>query len=837
MWKSVLAWFADGARRKKLAVRKKLRTRLLVTLIPTALIVLALMGYATYLASSEFITVALERTSRQHATTTAHMVELLLEQCRKSLLYAARNPLNPDIARKYLEDLKALEGLELSEFGFIPKQNGASFVFVSRDGVITELAPEKIKDIRPNPALLYKRADALKAGEVWFSEFTEVELPFPTADRPLERISEKSLRLVTPYFGPDGEDLGFVYLALNAKKIRNILSLYDSNTSPVFAFPRNPKFPRFTYFFDSLGWVLFQSEAMSAPEAPLRTLEVRSTFQGTLGRPGFPEAFRPSDQNYNYWQIVMDTAEGKRGILRSAGEPQSSSPYKEHFLAYAPVYFQTGGDKSVLIGGVAFEDRSVLIDLAGYKHLDVMLAISVIAVLVLTAAIFLVARKATVGLLELAHAVKHLNDRGRWEPIDLYETGYEAEMIKDSINAMIGTIQAQFEEIRSKDLKIESVVSKEPVDLSAEQFSPAIDDIFPELIGTGRHMQQMKRDIAKASQVDVDVLIEGETGTGKQLAAEAVHRLSQRAVKPFISINCGELDENLLLDTLFGHIKGAFTDSRADRRGAFLEADGGTLFLDEIQSASPKVQQALLRALSLRKIKPLGSDQDINVDVRLITATNADLRQLIAEGKFREDLYYRLKVVTIQAPALRYHRQNIPVLAMYFLKEGERMAGKTDLVLSRGALKALVSYSWPGNIRELKHLIITAAVMTEDNVIQAEELGLEPDSGESHTFFVDRPAFWGAPEEVSAPEVDEIHEILPEKISAELNPRQILAWEFVNKNGSITNKELMEILDGSVSKRTAGYDIQDLVNRGILVKVGRGPATRYVRPEKEDPSA
>lgn len=814
---------------KRPAVRRKLRTRLLMTLIPTALIVLALMGYATYWASSEFITVALERTSRQHASTTAHMVELLLEQCRTSLLYAARNPLTPDSARKYLEALNVLEGLEFSEFGFIPGQGDRPFVFVSRDGLLTELSPEKIREIRPSPALFYKQASLLEDGEVWFSEFGEVELPFPTSGRPMERISGRSLRFVTPYRGPDGEDLGFVYLALDARKVRNILSLHDSNTSPVFAFPRNPRFSRFTYFFDAHGWVLFQSEAVDAAEAPLRTLDVRSTFQGTLGRPGFPEAFRPSDQSRNYWQIVEDTAKGKKGILRSIGGEQSDSPYREHFLAYAPVYFRPGaGKEPAVVGGVAFEDRSVLIELSGYKHLDVMLAISVISVLALTVAIFLVARGTTGGLLELALTVKHQNDQGRWEPVTLRETGYEAEMIKDAINALIGTIRTQSEEIRSKDLQIESVVLKEPAELYKNRFSPAIDDMFPEFIGTGRYMQQMKRDIVKASQVDVDVLIEGETGTGKQLAAEAVHRLSQRAVKPFISINCGELDEALLLDTLFGHIKGAFTDGKEDRKGAFLEADGGTLFLDEIQSASLKVQQSLLRALSLRKIKPLGSDRDISVDVRLITATNADLRRLIAEGKFREDLYYRLKVITIQTPALRHHRQNVPVLAMHFLQEGERMAGKTGLVLSRGALRALVSYSWPGNIRELKHLIITAAVMAEDNVIQAEQLGIDTVSEDS-AFSGETSFFPADPESPTVAEKNSESETDAGMMEMELNRRQMLAWEYAGRNGSITSKELMDILDGSISKRTASYDIQDLVNRGLLMKVGRGPATRYVR--------
>ena len=166
--------------------------------------------------------------------------------------------------------------------------------------------------------------------------------------------------------------------------------------------------------------------------------------------------------------------------------------------------------------------------------------------------------------------------------------------------------------------------------------------------------------------MDVDVLIIGETGTGKQLAADAIHHLSPRKRKPFTSINCGELDENLLLDTLFGHVKGAFTEARGDRKGAFLEADGGTLFLDEIQTASMSVQQSLLRAIAMPKIKPLGSDREIDVDVRLIAATNIDLSTLIEQNRFRSDLYFRLKVISIHTPPLREHRENLPLLAGYF---------------------------------------------------------------------------------------------------------------------------------------------------------------------------
>jgi len=834
-----LSWKKNGQYR---TVRRKLRTRLLVTLIPAALIILALMGYATYWASSEFISIALERTSKLHASTTAHAIEEFLESAKQDLLFAARNRMNPAELQDYLGDLKELGGREFFEFGYVPVREGEPDVFVTHLGTSRRLTPEEVKDIRPSPALLYEHTKGLAPGDIWLSEFGEIEAPFPTPENPRARVAGKALRMITPCVGHDGAVTGYCFLSIYAKSLRNVMSLYDSSDSPVFAFKRNPKFPRYTYFFDAHGWVLFQSEADTEGDMPLRTLKVRSTLQGTLGRPGFPEAFRPSERNEKYWQVISDVQDGNRNIVRAMDRSESGFAYSEHVLAYSPVRLTMSPLRAAaVIGGVAFEDRSVLIDLAGYRHIDVMLAISAVSVLALVMSIVLVARGTTIGLVELADAVKGMGERGEWAEVHLNETGYEAEMLKDAINSLIRTLKIQFEEIRSKDQKIESVTLKEPAELG---FGPQADAdaAFPEFIGAGQFMQQLKREIVKAAQVDVDVLIEGETGTGKQLTADAVHRLSPRSAKPFISINCGELDENLLLDSLFGHVKGAFTDGKGDRRGAFLEADGGTLFLDEIQAASLKVQQALLRALSLRKIKPLGSDRDIDVNVRLITATNTDLRALITDGKFREDLYYRLKVVTIQTPALREQKQNIPILAAHFLKEGEHMAGRSNLALSRGAIKALLAYSWPGNIRELKHTIITAAVMSEGNVIQAEQLGINGFSEDAATNSPEADsgleAQFQVREEAGKGKADVRGEVLParESFPADLNRRQLLAWEYVREHGSISSKALIELMDGNISKRTAGYDIQELVNRGLLIKTGRGPATRYVLPEAEEGS-
>ena len=187
------------------------------------------------------------------------------------------------------------------------------------------------------------------------------------------------------------------------------------------------------------------------------------------------------------------------------------------------------------------------------------------------------------------------------------------------------------------------------------------------IVGGSQAVGSLRQQIHKASRVLADVLIVGETGTGKELTAEAIHSVSHRAKGPFISINCGALDENLLMDALFGHVKGAFSDAQSDRKGAFVAASGGTLHLDEIGNASPKVQQALLRALSVRRIRPLGSDQDIAFDARIIAATNVDLLHLAVTGEFREDLYYRLAVITINTPSLRERKEDVPVLINYFL--------------------------------------------------------------------------------------------------------------------------------------------------------------------------
>lgn len=230
---------------------------------------------------------------------------------------------------------------------------------------------------------------------------------------------------------------------------------------------------------------------------------------------------------------------------------------------------------------------------------------------------------------------------------------------------------------------------------------------------------KMVRSIAPTAST---VLITGESGTGKELIAKAVHALSPRSVAPFISINCGALPEGLLESELFGHLKGAFTDAHQNKKGLFEAAHRGTLFLDEVGDTPRAMQVKLLRALQERRIRRVGGTDEVEVDVRLIAATNQPLEPKVKAQLFREDLFYRLNVIPIHLPALRERKQDIPLLAEQFLRRFAREIGKQVTAISPEAMKALVSYAWPGNVRELENVIERAVALETTPAIRAERL-------------------------------------------------------------------------------------------------------------------
>ena len=243
---------------------------------------------------------------------------------------------------------------------------------------------------------------------------------------------------------------------------------------------------------------------------------------------------------------------------------------------------------------------------------------------------------------------------------------------------------------------------------------------FGGLVGSSPVMKQMYRTIESIAEFDTTVLIYGETGTGKELVARNIHNISHRRNGPFIPISCSALSSSVLESELFGHVKGAFTGAYKDRRGRFEMAEGGTVFLDEIGSLSLKLQVKLLRTIQERVIERVGNSEQIPIDVRVLSATNHDLTELVAKNQFRDDLYYRLKVFQINIPPLRSRRLDIPILGDHFIEKFNQFHGNRIIGLSNAAKELLMKYAWPGNVRELENAIEHAMVLTPGKIIEPQ---------------------------------------------------------------------------------------------------------------------
>ena len=245
---------------------------------------------------------------------------------------------------------------------------------------------------------------------------------------------------------------------------------------------------------------------------------------------------------------------------------------------------------------------------------------------------------------------------------------------------------------------------------------------FQNIIGQSAAMQRVFEIVAQVSDLPANILIEGESGTGKELIARAIHSSSSRVSGPFIPVNCAAIPETLLESELFGYVRGAFTDARRDRPGLFREASGGMLFLDEISEMPLTLQTKLLRVLEDKEVRPLGANQSEKVDTRVLSASNRNLDELVRNGKFRQDLYYRLNVIRIELPALRQRSEDIPLLVRYFIEKFAAGAKRNVEGIQDDALAALKSYDWPGNIRELEHTVERAVLLGKGTLVGAEDL-------------------------------------------------------------------------------------------------------------------
>jgi DNA-binding NtrC family response regulator len=244
------------------------------------------------------------------------------------------------------------------------------------------------------------------------------------------------------------------------------------------------------------------------------------------------------------------------------------------------------------------------------------------------------------------------------------------------------------------------------------------------IIGSGRLMAEIIDRVERVAETKSTVLITGETGTGKELVARAIHNRSAQRDQPLIKVNCAAIPESLLESELFGHVRGAFTGAATSKKGKFALADGGTIFLDEIGTMSPTLQSKLLRVLQEREFEPLGSERTEKLDVRVIAATNRDLRQMVAEGKFQEDLFYRLNVIPIELPPLRDRPDDIPALVEHFLRKHAQRTGRRIERIEDAVHTALQQYDWPGNVRELENTIERAVVLSTGPIITARSISI-----------------------------------------------------------------------------------------------------------------
>lgn len=282
-------------------------------------------------------------------------------------------------------------------------------------------------------------------------------------------------------------------------------------------------------------------------------------------------------------------------------------------------------------------------------------------------------------------------------------------------------------------LEVRNALTKTKLQVENVQLRRALKRFsLPNIVGKSECMQKVFDLITQVAPSRATVLIAGESGTGKELVAKTIHATSPRADRPFVPVNTGSMPVDLLESTLFGHVKGAFTSAIATKRGLFEVADQGTIFFDEIGTIGVETQTKLLRVIQEREFMRLGGTENIKVDVRILAATNVDLRRLVQENKFREDLYYRLNVITVPLPSLRERKEDIPLLLEHFLKKFSDENGRSGLHFSPSAIKMLVDYNWPGNVRELENAVERAVVLSSGQEITTELLPEQLSHNGSH---------------------------------------------------------------------------------------------------------
>lgn len=826
-------------------VNRSMTSRVLLLGLPLLTLVLLLVFLATGRSIEALVNRAIARNAQLQAQAMSLSLEQILTETRNQLLILAAGSMDPkDMVRRLQFRVRA-EGLRYREVAFMGTDPSQRYLLLSYGGEIISIPPDIASATVGNPFTSLSAAQ--RPGHVQVSQPLEVVYSMVPLNDSVQSIPLYVIRFSTPIYDSQGVFQGMLILSLDLTVLRDAISMFSSSAAPLRTEGDETRIR--SIFFDNQGWMLFQSESLEADEASgrLNSDSLRAGFQGEFGRAGFSTAFRPGPNHVNYWSMVSNVQAGHSGqIFLDNSDAWGQENSAVEGVSFAPVTFAANPDSPrTIMGGLAVLDTSFTATRTGIQIIGIYSICLLAGICLLGLGLAWLARGTTKRLRRLSNEVNMRIDSHSSNPLVLPPMPRELEQLKDAINALLHRLRRSEEEQLNQQLMQDARWAREP----AENM-PELDDI-PEngLVGTSAAMQDLRANILKAAPTMADVLVIGETGTGKELVSAAIHQASPRANGPFITINCGALDENLLMDTLFGHVKGAFTEARQPRKGAFLTAEGGTLMLDEIGNAAPKVQQALLRALSTRMIRPLGSDEDVPFDTRIIAATNAELLQDAQEGSFREDLYYRLAVITIRTPPLRRRKSDLPLLAVFFLTRAAESQGLPTPRLSRGALRKLQEYHWPGNVRELQNCLTRALAFCENGLIFAENIQLGPDTlpgdiarpergklscpparADSRQPHGEAAETAESPVAQPVPAESEDQGAMPaaEDAQPRLNARLARLLPQIVELGSISRQEYQDMAGKDISMRTAQYDLQILVRLGLVRREGRGPAQRYI---------
>ena len=826
-------------------VNRSMTSRVLLLGLPLLTLVLLLVFLATGRSIEALVNRAIARNAQLQAQAMSLSLEQILTETRNQLLILAAGSMDPkDMVRRLQFRVRA-EGLRYREVAFMGTDPSQRYLLLSYGGEIISIPPDIASATVGNPFTSLSAAQ--RPGHVQVSQPLEVVYSMVPLNDSVQSIPLYVIRFSTPIYDSQGVFQGMLILSLDLTVLRDAISMFSSSSAPLRTADDETRIR--SIFFDNQGWMLFQSENLEADEASgrLNSDSLRAGFQGEFGRAGFSTAFRPGPNHVNYWSMVSNVQAGHSGqIFLDNSDAWGQENSAVEGVSFAPVTFAANPDSPrTIMGGLAVLDTSFTATRTGIQIIGIYSICLLAGICLLGLGLAWLARGTTKRLRRLSNEVNMRIDSHSSNPLVLPPMPRELEQLKDAINALLHRLRRSEEEQLNQQLMQDARWAREP----AENM-PELDDI-PEngLVGTSAAMQDLRANILKAAPTMADVLVIGETGTGKELVSAAIHQASPRANGPFITINCGALDENLLMDTLFGHVKGAFTEARQPRKGAFLTAEGGTLMLDEIGNAAPKVQQALLRALSTRMIRPLGSDEDVPFDTRIIAATNAELLQDAQEGSFREDLYYRLAVITIRTHPLRRRKSDLPLLAVFFLTRAAESQGLPTPRLSRGALRKLQEYHWPGNVRELQNCLTRALAFCENGLIFAENIQLGPDTlpgdiarpergklscpparADSRQPHGEAAETAESPVAQPVPAESEDQGAMPvaEDAQPRLNARLARLLPQIVELGSISRQDYQDMAGKDISMRTAQYDLQILVRLGLVRREGRGPAQRYI---------